>query len=55
MFIGTGISGFTADYYKVDNVHQWKEIWFVPFYIAVAALTYFIFFFKEQKEIRPAV
>ncbi len=55
MFIGTGISGFTADYYYVENVHQWKEIWFVPFYIAVGALAYFIFFFKEQKEIKPAV
>jgi nucleoside transporter len=55
MFIGTWISGFTADYYKVEQVHQWKQIWLVPAYIAVAVLFYFILFFKEKKEIRPTV
>lgn len=54
MFIGTWFSGFTTDYYTVDGVHQWKEIWFVPAYIAVAVLLYFIFFFKEKKEIKVA-
>ena len=51
MFIGTWFSGFTADYYTVNGVHQWKEIWFVPAYIAVAVLIYFVLFFKEKKEI----
>lgn len=49
MFIGTWFSGFTTDNYTIDGVHQWKEIWFVPVYIAVAVLLYFIFFFKEKQ------
>ncbi|MBL7874084.1 MAG: nucleoside permease [Cyclobacteriaceae bacterium] len=54
MFIGTWFSGFATDYYTIDGVHQWKEIWFVPAYIAVAVIFYFIFFFKEKKEITAA-
>ena len=54
MFIGTWFSGFTTDHYTIDGVHQWKEIWFVPAYIAVAVLLYFIFFFKEKTEIKKA-
>lgn len=49
MFIGTWFSGFTTDHYTIDGVHQWKEIWLVPAYIAVAVFIYFIFFFKEKK------
>ncbi len=51
MLIGTGFSGFTADYYSVDGGHQWQKIWSVPAYIAVAVLIYFILFFKEKKEL----
>jgi nucleoside transporter len=51
MFIGTWFSGFTTDYYAVNNVHQWKEIWLVPVFIAAAVLLYFILFFKEKKHI----
>ena len=54
MFIGTWSSGFTADYYTVDGQHHWKEIWFVPVYVALAVLVYFILFFKEKKEIKQA-
>jgi nucleoside transporter len=54
MFIGTWFSGFTTDHYTIDGVHQWKEIWFVPAYIAIAVLLYFIFFFKEKTEIKAA-
>ncbi len=54
MFIGTWFSGFATDYYTVDGVHQWKEIWFVPAYIALGVIVYFIFFFKEKKEIKAA-
>ena len=50
MFIGTWFSGFTADYYKLDGAYQWKQIWFVPAFIAIAVLIYFILFFKEKKE-----
>jgi nucleoside transporter len=54
MFIGTWFSGFTTDYYSADGIYQWKEIWFVPAYIALAVLIYFILFFREEKEIRHA-
>jgi nucleoside transporter len=54
MFIGTWFSGFTTDHYTIDGVHQWKEIWFVPAYIAVGVLLYFIFFFNEKKDIKKA-
>jgi MFS family permease len=54
MFIGTWISGFTADYYANGGAHQWQQIWFVPAFIAVAVLLYFILFFREKKEIQPA-
>lgn len=54
MFIGTWFSGFTTDHYTIDGVHQWKEIWFVPAYIAVGVLLYFIFFFNEKKDIAKA-
>jgi nucleoside transporter len=51
MFIGTWFSGFVTSYYTVNNVYQWKNIWYIPTYIAVAVLICFIFFFKEKKEI----
>jgi nucleoside transporter len=54
MFIGTWFSGFATDFYTVDGVHQWREIWYVPAYIAVAVMVYFIFFFNEKKEIKAA-
>jgi nucleoside transporter len=54
MVIGTRFSGFTADYYKIENVYQWKEIWYVPAYIAIGVLLYFILFFNEKKEIKTA-
>jgi nucleoside transporter len=49
MLIGTWFSGFATDYYTIDGVHQWKNIWFVPAFIAVFVLVYFILFFKEKK------
>ena len=54
MFIGTWFSGFTADYYKIDGTYQWKQIWFVPAFIAVAVVIYFILFFKEKKDLKSA-
>jgi nucleoside transporter len=55
MFIGTWFSGFTTDYYTTDNVHNWQSIWFVPAYIAIGVLVYFIFFFNEKKKIETAI
>ncbi|MGE0770525.1 MAG: nucleoside permease [Cyclobacteriaceae bacterium] len=54
MFIGTWFSGFATDYYTVDGVKQWPEIWYVPVYIAVAVVIYFLLFFKEKKDIPQA-
>jgi len=49
MLIGTWISGLTVDEYVVGSVHQWKNIWLVPAYIAGVVSVYFILFFKEKK------
>lgn len=54
MFIGTWFSGFVTSYYTVNNEYQWRTIWMVPAYIAVAVLISFIFFFKEKREIEVA-
>ena len=49
MFIGTWFSGFIVDKYNNAGLHNWKQIWFVPAYIALGVLLYFILFFKEKK------
>ena len=54
MFIGTWVSGLVVDRYKTSTGHDWMKIWFVPAYIAVAVLIYFILFFKEKKQIEQA-
>lgn len=55
MFIGTWFSGFAADHYTTDGIYDWTSIWYVPAGIAVFVLIYFLFFFKEKKEIQQAV
>ena len=54
MFIGTAISGVVADYYTEDSGFQWTSIWYVPAAIAVFVLIYFIVFFHEKRDIKPA-
>lgn len=55
MFIGTWVSGFVADYYTtVDHRYDWTRIWYVPAGIAIFVLVYFIIFFNEKREIKPA-
>jgi nucleoside transporter len=54
MFIGTWFSGFTTTYYTVNGAYQWKSIWMIPAYIAVAVLISFVFFFKEKRNIEIA-
>jgi len=51
MFIGTWFSGFVVDNYASTNGHNWTKIWFVPAYIALGVLVYFILFFKEKKSV----
>ena len=55
MFIGTWFSGFIVDKYKLETGHDWMHIWFVPAYIAVGVLVYFLIFFREKREIKPAI
>lgn len=54
MFIGTQISGRVVDSYKVGELHNWKNIWLVPAYIALGALVYFLVFFREKRKIEVA-
>jgi len=54
MFIGTLISGKVVDKYVVAAGHNWKGIWFVPAYIALGVLLYFILFFREKRQIQVA-
>ena len=49
MFLGTWFSGFVVDNYKTNTGHDWTKIWFVPAYIALGVLVYFIFFFREKR------
>jgi len=50
MFIGTWFSGYIVDKNQTDDTHNWQNIWYVPAYIALGVLIYFILFFKEKKE-----
>jgi nucleoside transporter len=54
MFIGTWFSGFVTNHYTVNGIYQWRSIWYVPAYIAIAVMICFIFFFREKKEISVA-
>lgn len=49
MFIGTWFSGFIVDKYNNNGVHDWQKIWYVPAYIALGVLIYFVLFFRERK------
>lgn len=51
MFIGTRFSGVAFDSYTAGETHQWREVWLVPAYVAIAVLIYFILFFREKREI----
>lgn len=53
MFIGTWVSGFVVDNYKTPAGHDWTKIWYVPAYIALGVLIYFILFFREKKSVVP--
>lgn len=55
MFIGTWFSGLIVDKNKLgENAHNWTSIWWVPAYIAIGVLVYFLLFFKEKRDIKQA-
>jgi len=35
-------------------VKNWTSIWWVPAFVAVGVLIYFLLFFKEKREIKQA-
>ena len=50
MFIGTRYSGEVVDKHLLSNgLHDWTKIWFVPAYVAIGVLIYFLIFFREKK------
>ena len=50
MFIGTRYSGKVVDKHILGNgLHDWTKIWFVPAYVAIGVLIYFLIFFREKK------
>jgi nucleoside transporter len=49
MWIGTLLSGYVKDYYTVNKVSNWKEIWMVPAGIALIVLVFFLLLFKDKK------
>jgi len=55
MLIGTWFSGIIVNQYKLTtDSHDWTKIWWVPAYIAIAVIIYFLLFFKEKKDIKQA-
>jgi len=54
MTIGTWFSGYAVDMYTTDGVKDWTGIWWVPAFIAIGVMVYFILFFREKKEVKVA-
>ncbi len=55
MWIGTLLSGYVKDYYTVDKIVTWKNVWLVPAGISVAVLLFFLILFNEKrKAIEPS-
>jgi nucleoside transporter len=52
MLIGFYMAGKITDYYLTpDGLHDWKAIWMVPAYIAIAILVIFTLLFKEKSNL----
>ncbi len=50
MWIGTLLSGYVKDYYTVDKIVTWKNVWLVPAGISVAVLLFFLVLFNEKRK-----
>ena len=48
MAIGSAMAGYISDYYTINEIKNWPDIWMVPAYIAAAVLLFLIIFFKEK-------
>ncbi len=51
IFIGSLLSGYVKDYYTVEDISNWKNIWMVPAAIAGIVLLLFIILFKEKNSL----
>ena len=49
MLIGSWVSGFVVDYYTVDEVRQWRFIWYFPAIMALVVSVLFWLLFKEKE------
>lgn len=49
MLIGFEIAGGIADYYLIDEIHDWKSIWKAPALFAVLVFVLFSLTFKDEK------
>lgn len=50
IFIGSLLSGYVKDYYTVEDISNWKNIWMVPAAIAGIVLLLFIILFREKNK-----
>ena len=50
MAIGSAMAGYISDYYTINEIKNWPDIWMVPAYIAAAVLLFLIIFFKEKNK-----
>lgn len=51
MVIGTWFSGKVVDYYNVNGIREWQNIWMVPVYVAAAVMIYFALAFRDKKPV----
>ncbi|MDC6383757.1 MFS transporter [Flagellimonas taeanensis] len=49
MLIGFWIAGKIADYFKIEGVHEWQNIWMYPAGFALLVAILFVLFFKNEK------
>lgn len=49
MLIGFWVAGKIADYFKIEGVHDWQNIWMYPAGFALLVAILFILFFKNEK------
>ncbi|MEE1961770.1 nucleoside transporter [Flagellimonas taeanensis] len=49
MLIGFWVAGKIADYFKIEGVHEWQNIWMYPAGFALLVAILFVLFFKNEK------
>lgn len=51
MYIGSIVAGRVVDYYTVDGVKAWTDIWLFPAMLAAIVLGVFLILFTERKQL----